>query len=207
VEHHCHRCGAVVADNAPFCSQCGAPQIRVPVGQELPPQAAAPPPLPAVASRVAWKVALPRVLGAAVVGSILLMIFTRLLPPFLVIVLIIPFTGALSVWFYKNRDAVMNGGKGFRLGIVTGFFLFVLNLIAPVVAYLADRQQFIAVVKQQLDQAAKNDPRSQEMINSLSQHPETIAAIAVIGAIVGLFMFTMACGIGGAIAGRGARHG
>jgi hypothetical protein len=72
---------------------------------------------------------------------------------------------------------------------------------------LADRQQFIAVVKQQLDQAAKNDPRSQEMINSLSQHPETIAAIAVIGAIVGLFMFTMACGIGGAIAGRGARHG
>jgi hypothetical protein len=208
VDHHCHRCGAVVADNAPFCSQCGAPQIRVPVGQEAGPQTAAPPPpLPPIASRVAWKIALPRVLGAAVVGTILLMIFARLLPPFLVIVLIIPFTGALSVWFYKNRDAVMNGAKGFRLGLVTGFFLFVLNLIAPVVAYFADRQQFIAVVKQQLDQAAKNDPRSQEMINGLTHHPETIVAILVIASIVGLFMFTIACGIGGAIAGRGARHG
>ena len=195
-----------MADNAPFCSQCGAPQIRVPVGQDATPQAV-PPPIPPVASRVAWRIALPRVLGAAVIGTILLLIFPLLLPPFLVVVLIIPFTGALSVWFYKNRDAVMNGSKGFRLGIVTGFFLFLLNLIPPLIGYFARRDQFIAVVKQQLEQAARNDPRSQEMIHGLSQHPETIAAIVVIGAVVGLFMFTIACGIGGAIAGRGARHG
>jgi hypothetical protein len=165
-----------------------------------------PPPIPKPQTRLDWRIAFPRVIGAAFIGTILLMVFSLLLPPILVVLLIIPFTGAISVWLYKTRDAELTAGKGFRLGFVTGFFLFFINLIAPLVTYLTRRDQFMAVLKQQFDLAAQNaDPRSQEMLRNLSQHPETIATLAVVGAVFGLVMFTVASGIGGAIAGR-ARH-
>jgi hypothetical protein len=156
---------------------------------------------------VDWRVALPRVLGAALIGTVLLMVFPLLLPPLLVILLIIPFTGAVSVWFYKSRDAAINGSKGFRLGAITGIFLFLLNLIAPILAFLLNRAQFVSLMKQQMDQAARTaDPRTQEMVRNLSDHPETVALIVAIGAVIGLIIFTIASGVGGAIAGRSARH-
>lgn len=166
------------------------------------------PPPPAVASRVNWRMALPRVLGAAVLGTVLLVIFSRLLPQLLMMALIIPFTGAISVWFYKSRDPLVDGGKGFRLGAVTGFFVFLLNLLPVALAYWFSRQEFLAVLKQQFDEAAKaSDPRTQEMLHNLVQHPETIAAVVAMVALVMLIIFVVAAGIGGAIAGRGARHG
>ena len=197
-----------MADNAPFCSQCGAPQIRVNVNApEDAPHSAVP--LPPIAStRVNWRIALPRVLGAAVLGTILLVIFSRLLPQLLMMALIIPFTGAISVWFYKSRDPLIDGGKGFRLGAVTGFFLFLLNLLPVALAYLFSRQEFLTVLKEQFDQAAKaSDPRTQAMLNNIMQHPESIAAIVAMVIVMMLIIFSVAAGIGGAIAGRGARHG
>jgi zinc ribbon protein len=209
VDHHCHRCGAAVADNAPFCSQCGAPQIRVnvnaPDGESGAATVAAPPVVP---SRVNWRIALPRVLGAAVLGTILLVVFSRLLPQLLMMALIVPFTGAISVWFYKSRDPRVDGGMGFRLGAVTGFFLFMLNLLPVALAYLLTRQEFLTVLKQQFEQSAqRSDPRTQDLLNNMIQHPETIAAVVAIVAVVMLMIFSVSAGIGGAIAGRGARHG
>lgn len=42
MENNCHQCGAVVGEGVPFCGNCGAPQIRVAGGTEIP----ATPPLP-----------------------------------------------------------------------------------------------------------------------------------------------------------------
>lgn len=208
MDHHCHRCGAVLGENAPFCSQCGAPQIRVNVnapGNDSPAPPA--PPLPTASLHVNWRIAFPRVLGAAVLGTVLLAIFSRLLPPLLMMALIVPFTGAIAVWLYKSRDPLIDGAKGFRLGAVTGFFLFLLNLLPVAIAYWIDRQEFFATLKLQFEQAAqRSDPRTQEMLNNMVQHPETIAAVVALVAVVMLIVFSVAAGVGGGIAGRGAHH-
>src|SRR5437660_9980738 len=41
MEHPCHKCGQAVEDGIPFCSHCGAPQIRVAVADLEPEQSAA----------------------------------------------------------------------------------------------------------------------------------------------------------------------
>lgn len=39
MDHSCHKCGHIVEEGKPFCSDCGAPQIRV-VSPEAPPESA-----------------------------------------------------------------------------------------------------------------------------------------------------------------------
>lgn len=212
MDHPCHRCGAPVSENTPFCSQCGAPQIRVSVNREDEP-AVATPPMPVasapVSSRVQWGLAFPRALLAGVLGTIILIIFQFLLPPLLVLLLLVPFTGAMAVWFYRARDPELNGGKGFRIGMVAGFMLFVVNVVLAGLAFLVDRGRALEQIKKQFQEAAarNTDPNAQQMLRNMVDRPEALIGFLVVAGVISFVLFVLFCGIGGAIAGRSARHG
>lgn len=212
MDHPCHRCGAPVSENTPFCSQCGAPQIRVSVNREDEP-AVATPPIPVASapasSRVQWGLAFPRALLAGVLGTIILIIFQFLLPPLLVLLLLVPFTGAMAVWFYRARDPELNGGKGFRIGMVAGFMLFVVNVVLAGLAFLVDRGRALEQIKKQFQEAAarNTDPNAQQMLRNMVDRPEALIGFLVVAGVISFVLFVLFCGIGGAIAGRSARHG
>ena len=212
MDHPCHRCGAPVSENTPFCSQCGAPQIRVSVNREDEP-AVATPPIPVASapasSRVQWGLAFPRALLAGVLGTIILIIFQFLLPPLLVLLLLVPFTGAMAVWFYRARDPELNGGKGFRIGMVAGFMLFVVNVVLAGLAFLVDRGRALEQIKKQFQEAAarNTDPNAQHMLRNMVDRPEALIGFLVVAGVISFVLFVLFCGIGGAIAGRSARHG
>jgi hypothetical protein len=214
VEHLCHRCGASVSDNAPFCSQCGAPQIRVSIGQpdspQGPAQGSAPPVVPVslASRRVIWSAAFSRTIIAAVLGTVLLVLFQFLLPPFLVLILLVPFTGAIAVWLYRSRDPLVSAGKGFRVGMVAGFMLFLLNAVLGVVAFFLNRVEVVNTMKQQFEIAASRaaDPNAQQMLRNLAERPDAMLTFVVFGAMLTMIIFVIFCGIGGAIAGRGTHH-
>ena len=212
MDHPCHRCGAPVSENTPFCSQCGAPQIRVSVNREDEP-AVATPPIPVASapasSRVQWGLAFPRALLAGVLGTIILIIFQFLLPPLLVLLLLVPFTGAMAVWFYRARDPELNGGKGFRIGMVAGFMLFVVNVVLAGLAFLVDRGRALEQIKKQFQEAAarNTDPNAQQMLRNMVDRPEALIGFLVVAGVISFVLFVLFCGIGGASAGRSARHG
>ena len=212
MDHPCHRCGGPVSENTPFCSQCGAPQIRVSVNREDEP-AVATPPIPVASapasSRVQWGLAFPRALLAGVLGTIILIIFQFLLPPLLVLLLLVPFTGAMAVWFYRARDPELNGGKGFRIGMVAGFMLFVVNVVLAGLAFLVDRGRALEQIKKQFQEAAarNTDPNAQQMLRNMVDRPEALIGFLVVAGVISFVLFVLFCGIGGAIAGRSARHG
>lgn len=212
MDHPCHRCGAPVPENTPFCSQCGAPQIRVSVNREDGPAGSGPPIPMATApasSRVMWGLAFPRALLAGVLGTIILIIFQFLLPPLLVLLLLVPFTGAMAVWFYRARDAELNGGKGFRIGMVAGFMLFIVNVLLAALAFLVDRARALDQIKKQFQEAAarNTDPNAQQMLRNMVDRPEALLGFLVVAGVISFVLFVLFCGIGGAIAGRSARHG
>lgn len=212
MDHPCHRCGAPVPANTPFCSQCGAPQIRVSVNREDEPAGSTPPATIAAAptsSRVTWGLAFPRALLAGVLGTILLIIFQFLLPPLLVLLLLVPFTGAMAVWFYRARDPQLNGSKGFRIGMVAGFMLFLVNALLAALAFIADRARAFEQIKKQFEEAAQRsaDPNQQQMLRNMVDRPEALVGFLVVAGVISFVLFVLFCGIGGAIAGRSARHG
>jgi hypothetical protein len=198
-----------VPENTPFCSQCGAPQIRVSVNRED--DAGGPPPpmiATATSTRVIWRFAFPRALLAGILGTLILVAFQFLLPPFLILILLVPFTGAMAVWFYRMRDPLLDGGKGFRVGMVAGFMLFAVNMLIAVLGFLFDRGGTLEGIKKQLQVAAErsSDPNAQQMIKNIIEKPEALAGFMTIVAVFGFVVFVLFCGIGGAIAGRSARH-
>ena len=199
-------------ENTPFCSQCGAPQIRVSVNRGDEPAGSAPPnPIAVVpeTSRVMWGLAFPRALLAGVLGTIVLIIFQFLLPPLLVLLLLVPFTGAMAVWFYRARDPLVNGGKGFRIGMVAGFMLFIVNVLLAALAFVVDRTRALEQIKRQFQEAAQRstDPNQQQMLRNMVERPEALIGFVVVAGVISLVLFVLFCGIGGAIAGRSARHG
>jgi hypothetical protein len=211
MDHPCHRCGAPVPENTPFCSQCGAPQIRVSVNREDETGSPVPPPLPGASpsNRVIWGYAFPRASLAGVLGTVILVIFQFLLPPLLVLLLLVPFTGAMAVWLYRTRDPLLNGGKGFRIGMIAGFMLFLVNLVLGALAFLLDRAKAMDQIRRQFQEAAErsSDPNAQQMLRNMVERPEALAGFLAIAVVMSLILFVLFCGIGGAIAGRSARHG
>lgn len=215
MDHPCHRCGAPVPENTPFCSQCGAPQIRVNVNRDDQPAIPTPPMAMAAApasSRVMWGLAFPRVLLAASIGTALLFlfgVFKNLLPPLLVLILVIPFTGAMGVWFYRSRDTHLSGGKGFRIGLVTGFVLSTIHIVIGVIGYLVKPASLLDFMKAALSNAAANsaDPAARDMANNIMTNHQALISFTLFMALIMCCSFILLCGIGGAIAGRSARHG
>lgn len=201
-------------ESAPFCSQCGAPQIRVslpaPAAQKPAVQTgagSAPPPVFSAPNRVNWSAALPRTALAGFASVILLQGMAALIQSGVVLLIVLPLTGSIAVWLYRRADPLLNGSKGMRIGVVTGFFSFVVNFLVVAAVFSARKQEMMQQVKTALDQAvAKNpSPQAADLAQQLTS-PGGMAALFTIMAILFFFIFLILCGIGGAIAGRSARQ-
>jgi hypothetical protein len=64
-------------------------------------------------------------------------------------------------------------------------------------------------IKRQFQEAAArtSDPNAQQMLRNMVERPEALAGFLAIAVVMSLVLFVLFCGIGGAIAGRSARHG
>lgn len=167
-----------------------------------------PPPVPAVKQRVPWRHVFPRLIGAAFAGTVLLGVFQFLLPVLLLLVLIVPLTGAMSVWFSSRGEHSLSSGAGFKVGLVAGFFLSAFNVGLGAVGYALNRDEVLGSIKKQFELAAQaaQDPAAREMMTRIPNDPSALLGFVLLGALLMTFIFMIACGIGGAIAGRSARH-
>jgi len=218
MDHPCYKCGYSIADGKPFCSQCGAPQIRVAV----PEQAAAleardisARDLPALSmetasttegrrtlalrSGIAWSAGI-RASAFAALISIAVMSF-RLVAPLLALLC----SGILAVTFYNRRNPGprVNARTGAQLGAVTGLicsgisgiffaiFMAVLRAGGEIRQELMDRLQQFA--------SRSNDPQVQATFDLLKT-PEGLAKVIL--AMIGFFLISIAAAtIAGALTG------
>ncbi len=220
VEHPCHKCGAPVEDGVPFCSQCGAPQIRV-MGPEsgntdISPASTleqalerATPTVPTQASTAApgaidWSQGFP---VAGMMG--LAMGIASLIPVVSIgCCLWMLAGGALSVALYRRRvpaDAVPTG-MGMRLGAVAGvlgFFSYaVLSALVMAIRHFVfgSGRQMREAMRKVLEQAAASnpDPRAQELIQKMTT-PEGIALIVILSLVLFFIAFVLFSALGGAL--------
>jgi hypothetical protein len=162
----------------------------------------------ATSTRVMWSLAFPRTLLAAVIGMAFLVVLARVQPPLLIVLLFMSFTGAISVWLYGRKDPSLSAGKGFRLGMVTGFLLSLILAFWAALGLLLYRAAILEQLQKRLSEGAQQagDPKVQEMVRNIVQNPETLLSVMLVSGILMSIIFVLFCGIGGAIAGRSARH-
>ncbi|MGA2991486.1 MAG: zinc-ribbon domain-containing protein [Candidatus Korobacteraceae bacterium] len=224
MEHACKKCGAMVEDGIPFCSRCGAPQVRVMIASDeaatepLPPgnpDDAQPPAEPVSPESAPTFPAAPRVDPMdrrAVIFSALLAGFTAglgtLLPFLPVIILSMVAAGGIAVTLYKRRVPYVSvpPKRGFRIGALAGLFGFVLNAGASVLGMLSDqnREALRAAMRERLKEAmaVNSDASAQQMLNRLGEMISTTGGLAALFAfsllLFGL-IFVLLGGLGGSI--------
>ena len=219
MDHPCHKCGNSVEDGKAFCSQCGAPQIRVAVPEpaelsaagnvsatELPafsldpPIASGPLSTSALSTGIEWPTAL-RACAVAALISIAVMAL-RLMVPLLALL----GAGFLAVIFYRYRRPAWraNARSGAQLGAITGllssgvFAILSAIVLAVLQAGGEVRQQALEALQQVASRS--NDPQMQATLDLLKK-PEGLAAKLLL-AVVGLFLISIAAGsIAGALTG------
>lgn len=211
-------------DGVPFCSQCGAPQIRVTQASEVvaaepfppgTPENVQPPAQPAPLSPVDFQRAFPaRILSpnqldwshafpaAAIAG--LLAAFCSINA--LLILVGLPFAGILAVSFYRRRrpDATVSRAMGATLGAVTGAFgfavFFVLSGIAMVV--LNNEGKLRSTLEESIQQAVvrsgNTDPAFRSAIEWIMT-PQGLATFIALGEVLMLVAFVILACIGGAV--------
>jgi len=207
VEHPCQQCGTTVEDGRPFCPQCHAPQIHVPVAvpdagvaADLNPAPDEPSPgipqtgpidrpgtMPGTMNR---KIAIRAAIKAGVLGVFIGMI------PLLGIVL----TGALAVYFYRRESRlVLSAALGSRLGGAAGVVAFAINALLLTIRILVfhAQQEYIDFLTRFAHTVGANaaDPDFQAGIHSLLT-PSGLAITFLFGMIIVLVLASA----GGALA-------
>jgi hypothetical protein len=218
MDHPCHKCGQSVEDGVPFCSHCGAPQIRVTVAEPVPPipgnvssgelrgsftdesTAASPLRSTALPTLIDWPRAL-RACSLAALISILVMSL-RLVVPSLALL----GAGFLAVTFYRYRNPTwrVTVRSGAQLGAVTGLLCSVIIAIFSGIAFAVlqsggqVRQQALEALQQVASRS--NDPQVQATLDLL-KNPEGLASKLVL-ATVGFLLLSVAAGsLAGALTG------
>jgi hypothetical protein len=193
VDHSCYRCHAAVKDGAPFCKNCGAPQIRVEAASDEPPLPVPPPredtrptvgpeqqppwvpPTPAIRppgpSPIHWSRALP---VALVAGGFAILV--GLLPGGIIPGMVLG--GFLCVLFYVRRFPTeqVTAGAGAKLGSVAGGLGFALTALINSVggltsagsgqlreALLKAQQQYVQILQQFVNR--NPSPQGQQMVD------------------------------------------
>ena len=219
MDHPCHKCGQIVEDGKAFCSQCGAPQIRVVMPESLAPAVAGnalsndlpafsldPPSGPvtlraeSLSTGIAWPQAL-RACAAAALIAALVMAFGLMVP-----LLAVLGAGFLAVTLYHHRNPAwnVNARSGAQLGAVCGLLFFGISAILEslAVALFHTGGQVRQKMLEALQQAASrsSDPQVQAAFDRLKT-PEGLAAMLILGLVV-LFLVSIAAGsIAGALTG------
>jgi len=213
MDHPCYKCGDNVEDGRPFCPQCGAPQIRVPV-PELAPVAAVGGPSgdlfasdsteginpSAFSPDIVWPVAIRYCAIAAFIGALIMSL--GLMVPLLAVLGV----GFLAVNLYhrKNPAWMVTSRSGAKLGAVSGILFFGMAAIFETIAVVVFHTggQIREKMLEALQQAASrsSDPQVQATFDRLKT-PEGIALMFVFGLIV-LFVVSIAAGgLAGALTG------
>jgi hypothetical protein len=215
MDHPCYKCGHSIEDGKAFCSQCGAPQIRVAVAEiASPPEGDVPAEVNAFSlspARGAAAVSLspsglqwPRALRVCSVAALIsvVMMSLRVLGPLPAIL----GAGCLAVLFYRYRNPIWKASarSGGQLGAVTAFFtsgvLAVFSAIAFAVLRSGGqlRQQMLDTLQDVATRA--NDPQMQATLDLLKK-PEGLAGKLILASI-GFLLLSMALGsIAGALTG------
>jgi hypothetical protein len=218
MDHPCHKCGQSVEDGVPFCSHCGAPQIRVSVAEPVPPvpgnvssgelrgsfidesTAASPLRSPALLAEIDW----PRALRACSVAALIsiLVMSLRLVVPLLAVL----GAGFLAVTFYRYRNPTwkVTARAGAQLGAVTGLLCSGIIAIFSAIAFAVlrsggqVRQQALEAFQQVASRS--NDPQVQATLDLL-KNPEGLAGKLLV-ATIGFLLLTVAAGsLAGALTG------
>jgi uncharacterized membrane protein YczE len=217
MDHPCHKCGHSVEDGKAFCSQCGAPQIRVAVAEAPPPGEkgstndlpvfALDPPVvsaslspPAFSAGIEWSRALKSCAVAALI-SIVVMSLRMVVPPLATLG-----AGCLAVILYYRRNPAwrVNARSGAQLGAVAGilssavFAIFFAIVLAVLQSGGQARQQMIEALQQIASRS--HDSQVQAFLDLLKT-PEGLVAKLIFG-MVGFLLISVAAGtVAGALTG------
>jgi hypothetical protein len=218
MDHSCYKCGHSVEDGKPFCGQCGAPQIRVPMPEvavvaaesgsslDLPLLSADSPIVPgalsgsALSAGFAWPTAIRACAIAALIAALVMAL--GLMVPLLAVL----GAGVLSVNLYhrQNRGWNVSARSGAKLGALCGILFFgisaVFERLATTLFHTGGqiRQKMLEALQQAASRTS--DPQVQTAFESLKT-PQGIALMLVFGLIV-LFLVSIAAGsIAGALTG------
>jgi predicted nucleic acid-binding Zn-ribbon protein len=223
MDHLCHKCGHSIEDGKPFCSQCGAPQIRVsmPEPAERAVESSVPahvlaanptvfsldPPLvsgslgvSSLSTGIEWSRAIPPCAVAALIGALVMAL--GLMVPLLAVL----GAGFLAVTLYHRRNPAWsaNARSGAQLGAVCGLLFFGMAAIFESLSVALFhtggqvRQKMIEALQQAATRSA--DPQVQAALENLKT-PQGLAVMLILGLVV-LFLVSIAVGsIAGALTG------
>jgi hypothetical protein len=211
MDHPCHKCGNSVEDGKPFCSQCGAPQIRVilpePSPEVLPAAGGAVtaldrevgPSFPPISTSlpVSWAHALqPCALAAAVALGLTVLGLNSFVAAL--------GTGFLAVAFSRRRGpgTLIRGGGGARLGALSGLLFFGASTILQTLA-VAVLHKGAEIKSEQLDKLQQwatryPGPEVQPFLDFVKS-PDGFAILMVASLIVACVVFIVLGSCGGAL--------
>lgn len=228
VEHLCHGCGSAVEDSAPFCGNCGAPQIRFSapesessavIARSGPAIANAPSSLPSNPSasvsrpssgRLESDDAYGRRAGSlnrqaelrSALNAGAIAAVASLIP--LAFFLAAPLAGYFGVRLLQRRGGMQepSGGAGFKFGALVGLFaspIFAVLRAAQVVAS-GEQGELRRAMIEKLQQAAANspDPQAHQFADYFAS-PQGMAVLMIFGLVLICVAFVLLAGIGGAI--------
>lgn len=214
MDHSCHKCGQSVEDGVPFCSHCGAPQIRVAVAEPVQTiEDEGVPALPAAAYSystpsvpgalqppVRWTQALQPCALSALIAAVVMSTGLVALP------LALLGAGLLAVAFYLRRTpgTVVRAMEGARLGALSGLLCFAMWAIleALAVAVLHKGPEIRKAMLDAIEQTASrySDPQYQASMEFM-RSPAGLTIMMVGGLIVAFLACVILASLGGALAG------
>jgi hypothetical protein len=218
MDHSCHKCGQSVEDGVPFCSHCGAPQIRVTVAEPVlvePIEEESGHALLATALHVPsnvsvsagalrlpvqWSRAMQPCALAALIAAVVMSTGLVALP------LAVLGAGFLAVAFYLRRipGTLVSAKEGARLGGISGLLCFgmwaILEALAVAVLHKGPeiRKLMLDAVEQQASRYS--DPQFQATLEFM-RSPAGLTVMMVGTLIVAFLACVILASIGGALAG------
>jgi hypothetical protein len=212
MDHPCHKCGHTVEDGKPFCSECGAPQIRVAVpepavdpvpaddgatlalardvGPSFPGIPASSLPVSGAHTLQSCAIAAAVAVGLTVLG----------LNPFVAAL----GTGFLAVAFSRRRDpgTLIRSGAGARLGALSGLLFFGMSTVLETLAVtvLHKGAEIRSEMLDKVQQAATRYPGPEvQPFLDFVKSPDGFAIMMVASVIFGLVAFIILGSCGGAL--------
>jgi hypothetical protein len=219
MDHPCYKCGHSVEDGKAFCSECGAPQIRVAMPEPAAPAVAGnllpgelpafaldsqSAPVPLSASALSTGIVWPRAFRACAIAALISIVVMSLRLVFPLVAAL--GAGFLAVVLYRRRNPAwkVDARSGAQLGAVTALLSSGVLTIFAAIAYAVlqaggeVRQQALEAMQQIASRS--NDPQMQASLDLL-KNPEGLAAKFILAMVI-LFVVSIAAGsVAGALTG------